>query len=83
MQIFWDIAPIKIRRVKKEIKPEWLTENIIKAQRNRDTFHNKKDWTNFKYWRNKTKNLIRASKKNLFANVISDKKDNKYSYSLQ
>ena len=54
------------------------TEDIIKAQRNRDTFHNKKDWTDFKYWQNKTKNLIRASKKQLFANAISDKKDNKY-----
>ena len=70
--------PIKIKRVKKEIKPERLTIDIIKAQRSRDMFHKKKDWTNFKYWRNKSKVLIRASKMNLFANAISDKKDNKY-----
>ena len=53
-------------------------EKIFKAARNRGTFHNKKDWTNVKYWRNKTKNFIKASKKNLFANAITDKKDNKH-----
>ena len=38
----------------------------------------KKDWTNFKYWRNNNKTLIRASKKNLLARAFSDKKNNKY-----
>ena len=44
----------------------------------RDYFHKKKDWQNFKFWRNKAKSLIRTSKKALFENAINENKNNSF-----
>ena len=56
-------APIKEKRVKRVKKSAWLTGEITAAQKNRDYYHKKQDWENFKLWRNKTKSLIRIAKK--------------------
>ena len=71
-------APIKEKRVKRRNKVEWLNNEISEAQRNRDYFHKKKDWQNFKFWRNKAKSLIRTSKKALFENAINENKNNSF-----
>ena len=73
-----DHAPIKTKRVKRDVKPEWMTNEIASAQRNRDRYHKKKDWENYKYWRNKTKTLIRKSKRDFFTNAINETKNNKF-----
>ena len=56
-------APIKEKRVKRAKKSAWLTEEITATQKNRDYYHKKQDWKNFKLWCNKTKSLIRVSSK--------------------
>ena len=65
-------APIKEKRVKRAKKSAWLTEEITAAQKNRDYYHKKQDWENFKLWRNKTKSLIRTAKKAFFENAINE-----------
>ena len=65
-------APIKEKRVKRPNKSAWLNEEITTAQKNRDFYHKKQDWENFKLWRNKTKSLIRTAKKALFENAINE-----------
>ena len=54
---------MKEKRVKRAKKSAWLTEEITAAHKNRNYYHKKQDWENFKLWRNKTKNLIRTAKK--------------------
>ena len=71
-------APIKEKRVKQAKKSAWLTEEITVAQKNRDYYHKKHDWENFKLWRNKKKNLIRTAKKAFFENVINENRDNSF-----
>ena len=73
MTIFDKHAPVKSKRVKKEIQPEWLNENIKHATKQRD-----KNWTEYKYWRNKSTNLIRSAKKEFFSRSIAENKDNAY-----
>ena len=71
-------APIKEKRVKRAKKSAWLTEKITAAQKNRDYYHKKQDWENFKLWRNKTKSLIRTAKKAFFENAINENRDNSF-----
>ena len=71
-------APIKEKRVKRTSKPVWLTEEITNAQQNRNYYHKKQDWNNFKLWRNKTKDLIRSAKKGSFENAINENKDSSF-----
>ena len=71
-------APIKEKRVKRAKKSAWLTEEITAAQKNRDYYHKKQDWENFKVWRNKTKSLIRTAKKAFFENAINENRDNSF-----
>ncbi|MCG8066696.1 MAG: hypothetical protein JAY84_02445 [Candidatus Thiodiazotropha taylori] len=71
-------APIKEKRVKRGNKSSWLTEEITRAQNNRNYYHKKQDWKNFKRWRNKTKSLIRSAKKGFFEKAIAENKDNSF-----
>ena len=68
-------VPIKEKRVKYNRKVEWLNDDIVTAQKNRDYYHKHRDWKNFKRWRNKTKTLIRSPKKEFFENAIKENKD--------
>ena len=66
-------APIKEKNhVKRAKKSARLTEEITAAQTNRDYYHKKQDWENFKFWRNKTKSLIRTAKKVFFENAVNE-----------
>ena len=71
-------APIKSKRVRRERQPEWYNNDINEASRKRDTYHNKKNWSQYKYWRNKTNTLIRKSKSEFFSNAIKDNKTNSF-----
>ena len=71
-------APIKEKRIKRANKPTWLTKEITAAQKNRDYYHEKQDWENFKLWHNKTKNLIRTAKTAFFENAINENRDNSF-----
>ena len=59
-------APIKIRRVKSSRLPNWYSPEIGQARIARDRCKRLKHWTEYKHYRNKTKNLIRNAKRQHF-----------------
>ena len=71
-------APMKTKRVKRNRQPEWLNDEIKSAIKKRDTYHNAKNWKEYKYWRNQTTSLIRSAKKGFFTKSISENKNNSY-----
>ena len=70
-------APIKTRRVKSKRLPDWFTPEIMKARKNRDNSKNKNNWTDYKRYRNMTKNLIRKAKRKHFSESVTNLKDTK------
>ena len=75
-------APMKSKRVKNGTQHEWINDEIKMAIKNRDAYHKHKDWKQFKFWRNKTIALIRASKKNFFTRSVSGNKDTSFLWKL-
>ena len=71
-------APIKSKRVKTKRLPDWFTTDIRKMQKLRDRCKRLKQWTEYKTYRNKTRKLIRASKRKYFTESISKSKDTKH-----
>ena len=71
-------APIKNKRVKTKRMPYWFTPDIRQMQKLRDNCKRKKQWTEYKKYRNKTRQLIRASKRKHFSESISKSKDTKH-----
>ena len=71
-------APITIKRVKRHQQPGWYTDEIKQARITRDKYKHKKDWDQYKMWRNKCISIVRNSKRSFFSNAIKDKKDAKY-----
>ena len=71
-------APVKTKRVKNETQPDWLTDDIKIAMKNRDIHHKLKDWSQFKFWRNKTTRLIQTAKREFFSKAFSESKDNSF-----
>ena len=69
MNVFDKQAPIKTKRVKREIQPEWHNEDIKHATKQRDMYHKYRNWSQYKYWRNKTTQLIRRTKKYFFCKI--------------
>ena len=77
-------APIKIRCVKSSqfliiaylfTFPEWYSPEIGQARVARDRCKRLKHWTEYKHYRNKTKNLIRNVKRQHFTKSIENFKD--------
>lgn len=79
--IFYDVlnkhAPIKVKRIKRQHQPDWYSEEIKHARKTRDLFHAKKDWNNYKVWRNNTIKLIEQVKTKFYNNAIKEKSDSK------
>ena len=71
-------APIKSKRVKTKRLPDWFTTDSRKMQKLRDRCKRLKQWAEYKTYRNKTRQLIRASKRKYFAESISKSKDKKH-----
>ena len=70
-------APLQTKRVRYQIKPPWLTEEIQKAMHNRDYLLKKGFREEYKRERNRVTSLIQAEKKKYFKNLIAKKKDSK------
>ena len=68
-------APIKTKRVKHKRTPNWFTPDITYMQNLRDKSKRLKQWSDYKRYRNKTKQLIRQAKRNYFSNCINNSKD--------
>ena len=70
-------APIKTRRVKSKRLPDWFTSNILNARRTRDYYKIAKNWSQYKLYRNKTRDLIRKAKRRHFSESIESNKDSR------
>ena len=68
-------APIKTLRVKSNRLPAWYTSEIGQARIARDKYKRLKQWTEYKYYRKKTRNLIRKSKRRHFTNSVENLTD--------
>ena len=71
-------APIKTKRVKTKRMPIWFTQDIVQMQNARDNSKRLKQWTEYRIYRNKTKQLIRAAKRKYFTESVSNSKDTKH-----
>ena len=65
-------APLKTKRVKQQIKPSWLSKDITDAMHTRDRFHKKKDWDNYKKWRNLVISKINTAKHDHYKQAIEE-----------
>ena len=72
-----EFTPIKNKRVKSKRLPEWFTPEITVMQNLRDKSKRLKQWDNYKPYRNRTRHLIKQSKRNFFTNCIDNSKDTK------
>ena len=52
-------APVKVRRVKTKRLPDWYTPDIGQVRIIRDRYKRLKEWTEYKRYRNKKRNLQR------------------------
>ncbi|CAG2217543.1 unnamed protein product [Mytilus edulis] len=85
LQLFYDMlnkvldkhAPVVEKRVKKDRQPDWYNSEIIYARNMRDKYNALGLWSEYRFWRNKTKQIIENSKKNYYKNMVKDSNDSK------
>ena len=65
--------PVRTKRIKKEHQPGWLTADIRKLMKERDTF---KSFVKYKELRNKCKKEIKKAKLKYYINLIETNKNN-------
>ncbi|XP_063418925.1 uncharacterized protein LOC134701720 [Mytilus trossulus] len=70
-------APVVKKRVKRDRQPEWYNSEIIYARNMRDKYNALGLWSEYKFWRNKTKQIVDNSKKNYYKNMVKDSNDPK------
>jgi hypothetical protein len=68
-------APIKVKRIKHDVQPVWITEEVKAARQNRDQHLKNKNFAEFKKWRNMTNTLIKKAKRDFFSNAVQENKD--------
>ena len=54
-------APVVTKRVRRDRQPEWYNSEVIYARRMRDKFHKLGMWDEYRFWRNKTKQVLDES----------------------
>ena len=57
--------------------PKWFTTEILQARRQRDFNKRKRNWVEYKRYRNMTKSLIRKAKQKHFSDTVTDHRDAK------
>lgn len=67
-------APIKLKRVKFSRLPAWYVPEIGEARKLRDKYKRLNEWSEYKKYRNKTRNLIRNAKRKHFADSVETSK---------
>ena len=70
-------APVKFKRVKTNHLQKWFTTEILQARRQRDFNKRKRNWVEYKRYRNMTKSLIRKAKQKHFSDTVTDHRDAK------
>ena len=71
-------APIKEKRVKRNVQPGWFTDEIKHIINERDKCHKNKNFIQYKILRNKATSFIRKSKINFFNQAIKENKTPSY-----
>ena len=69
-------APLKTKRVKRQVQPNWMNQEISNAIINRNYHHKNHNASQYRFWRNKVKSLIRSSKFKIYDSTINDNKRN-------
>ena len=70
-------APIKEKRIKREHQPNWYTDEIKNAARERDYHKRKGNHDQYKILKNKTSFLIKKSRREFFNEAIKENKESK------
>ncbi|CAC5378818.1 unnamed protein product [Mytilus coruscus] len=63
-------APIITKRIKKKSQPKWLNQDINLLRAKRDFYHKKKDFENYKLFRNKLSAQMNKCKTNYFSKAV-------------
>ena len=69
-------APLREKRVKHKHQPDWFTDSTASAIRERNKAKQSKNIVQYKIWRNKTKKMIFAAKRDYFNQTINQNKRN-------
>ena len=64
-------APLKSRRVKRIVQPEWINSDILDAIKTRDYFKKHGNIESYKLWRQEVKYLVTSSKHNHYNTIIN------------
>ena len=67
-------APVITRRVKRKYQPKWLSNEIASLRSKRDFYHKKKDFDNYKLFRNKLTSKLRSCKTEYFSKAVESGK---------
>ena len=67
-------AKTKLKRVKTQLKPKWMSKEINEARHKRDMFHKRSDMTNYRIWRNKVTQLIKEAKSKILSKCYRGKR---------
>ena len=73
-------TPLKAKRVKNKRLPDWFNPQIIETQWLRGECKQHNQWAEYRKYRNKTRQLIRAAKRKYFSESIYNSKDTKHNY---
>jgi hypothetical protein len=70
-------APIVTKRVKRDKQSEWYNTEVQYDREMRDTFKKLDMWDEYKFWRNRTKQILDEAKQNFYNNMLNESKDPK------
>ena len=73
-RIFDKHAPMVFKRVRKKFQSKWLNKEIAQLRSKRNFFHQRKDFVNYKFYRNKLTSKLRESKSDYFSHAIASGK---------
>lgn len=82
LQTFYDIlnailnkhAPVKLKRVKHETKPPWITDEVLAAIKMRDYLHKNKRFDDYKKMRNTVSHMIKEKRRQYISDAIESNK---------
>ena len=63
-------APIVHKRVKRKNQPKWHCDELAELRYTRDFYHQRKDFVNYKLFRNKLTSKLRACKSEYFTKAV-------------
>ena len=69
-------APMKEKHVKHAQQPDWFNKDIANAIKSRNRAKKLNNSEDYKFWRQKVKNLVYESKKSFYSKSINDNKSN-------